>query len=140
MLRALAADARTGYPTLSTLTGTPESTLRRRLTELRRRGVFYYDMDIDPAWFGYHCTAVLWLTVTPGRLDEVAAALTEHLEIAYAAATSGTANIAAFAVFPDLDACYGYLAGRLGALPGVLSAETSLLTRQVNGAGADYAE
>ncbi len=139
LLRALAVDGRTGYPTLSALTGTPESTLRRRLTELHRRGVFYYDVDIDPGWFDYDCTAVLWLTVAPGELDAVATALAGHIEVAYAAATSGAANIVAFTVYRDLDACYGYLAHRLGALPGVLTVETSLITRQIKGPGADLA-
>ncbi|HKN98626.1 MAG TPA: Lrp/AsnC family transcriptional regulator [Pseudonocardiaceae bacterium] len=136
LLRALAVDGRTGYPALSSATGRSQSTVRRRLAELLGGGALYLDVDVDPALLGHTCQAMLWLTVAPTELTSVTAALAEHREIAYAAATTGATNVAAFAVCRDLDALYDYLTTRIGALPGVLQVETTPITELVKRAGA----
>lgn len=136
LARALAADGRTGYPMLATVTGWSESTVRRRLSQLQRDGVLYFGIDLEPSWFGYHCHAILLFRVAPAELTTVADALAQHVEIAYAAATTGTTNLVAFAVFHDLDALYDYLATRIGALDGVRGVESSLIGRNIKQAGA----
>lgn len=136
LLGALATDGRTSYPTLAAITGRSQSSVRRRLPELQDAGVLYFDVDVDPALLGHTCQATLWLTVAPTALTDVTRALAGHQEIAYAAATTGATNVAAFAVCRDVDALYDYLATRIGALPGVLQVETSLVTRHLKRAGA----
>jgi DNA-binding Lrp family transcriptional regulator len=135
LLAELAKDGRASYPTLAAATGVPESSARRRLGELRRDGVLYFDIETDPHLFGYTAEAVLWLTVAPAALNTVAEALTQHREIAFAAAITGPTNMFAFVVCPDADALYDYLATRIGALPGVLQVETAPLTRSAKRAG-----
>jgi DNA-binding Lrp family transcriptional regulator len=135
LLAELAKDGRAGYPTLAAATGVPESSARRRLAELRRDGVLYFDIETDPLLFGYTTEAVLWLTVAPAELNSVAAALAGHREIAFAAAITGPTNMFAFVVCPDADALYDYLATRIGALPGVLQVETAPLMRSAKRAG-----
>ncbi|WP_243770197.1 Lrp/AsnC family transcriptional regulator [Amycolatopsis acidicola] len=136
LLAALAEDGRAAFPDLSRATGWSESTVRRRLDQLRAEGTVYFDIDIDPLLFGCASEAILWLTVAPAELRTVGAALATHQEIAYAAATTGPSNVVAFAVCRDGEALYDYLAGKLGALPGVLSAETAPVIRRVKRAGA----
>ncbi|MEU7856964.1 AsnC family transcriptional regulator [Nonomuraea sp. NPDC049141] len=136
LLPVLAADGRAGYPALAAATGWSESTVRRRLDELRRNDVLYFEVEIDPMLFGYATEAVLWLTVAPSELTEVAQALAGHPEIAFAAATTGDPNMIAFTVCADPDALYDYLATRIGALPGVLKVETALIARHIKRAGA----
>ncbi|MBF6544092.1 Lrp/AsnC family transcriptional regulator [Nocardia brasiliensis] len=136
LMQALGVDGRTAYPGLAAVTGCSASTVRRRLAQLRQDGVLYFDIDLDPTWFGYHCHAMLSLTVAPAELACVADTLARHVEIAYAAATTGTTNLVAFAVFHNLDALYDYLATSIGALQGVLRVESSLIGRQVKLAGA----
>ncbi|MFC0434812.1 Lrp/AsnC family transcriptional regulator [Kutzneria buriramensis] len=135
LFTALAVDGRTTYPRLAAVTGWSESTVRRRLADVRTEGVLFFDVDLDPARFGYGCQAVVWLTVAPAGLNTVAQTLASHVEVAFAAATTGASNIVAFVVVTDLDALYDYLAARVGSLPGVLQVETSLLGRQVKSAG-----
>ncbi|GAB3886731.1 Lrp/AsnC family transcriptional regulator [Kibdelosporangium lantanae] len=132
----LAKDGRTEFPALATATGWSESTTRRRMEELRRSGVLYFDVDIDPVLLGYHEEAVLWLTAAPAELTNIADALASHDEVAYASATTGPANLAGFLVCRDGDALYDYLAERVGALPGVTHVETAPITRHVKRAGA----
>jgi DNA-binding Lrp family transcriptional regulator len=135
LFAALAVDGRTTYPRLAAATGWSESTARRRLTDLLADGVLYFDVDVDPVLFGYRCQAIVWLTVRPDGLNAVAQTLASHVEIAFAAATTGASNIVAFVVVRDLDDLYDYLATRIGGLPGVLQVDTSPMGRQLKYAG-----
>ncbi|MBB5890045.1 Lrp/AsnC family transcriptional regulator [Kutzneria kofuensis] len=135
LVGALAIDGRTTYPRLAAVTGWSESTVRRRLADLLADGILYFDIDIDPALFGYGCQAIIWLTVQPAALNAIAQTLAGHLEIAFAAATTGSSNIVAFVVVRDLDDLYDYLADRIGGLPGVLQVDTAPMGRQVKYAG-----
>ncbi|QUQ67282.1 Lrp/AsnC family transcriptional regulator [Kutzneria sp. CA-103260] len=135
LITTLAIDGRTTYPRLAAATGWSESTVRRRLADLRADGILYFDVDIDPTLFGYDCQAIVWLTVGPAQLNTVAQTLAGHPEIAFAAATTGSTNILAFVVVPDLDGLYDYLADRIGGLPGVIQVDTSPMGKQVKYAG-----
>jgi DNA-binding Lrp family transcriptional regulator len=136
LLAELAKDGRAGFPVLAAATGIPESSARRRLAELRRTGVLYFDIETDPVLLGYTTEAALWLTVAPAELSTVADALARHREIAFAAAVTGPTNMFAFVVCRDADALYDYLATQLGALPGVLQVETAPLVRSAKRSGA----
>ncbi|MGW1076655.1 Lrp/AsnC family transcriptional regulator [Streptomyces sp. NPDC002537] len=113
-MSALAGDGRAAVPELAAATGWSESTVRRRLAELRDSGALSFDVEIDPALYGFAFEAVLWLDVAP-------AAPAGHPEVAYAAAVTGPSTMA-IVLCRDADAFYDYLAGRIGALPGVLGA------------------
>ncbi|MFI1257279.1 Lrp/AsnC family transcriptional regulator [Streptomyces netropsis] len=136
LLPALAQDGRAALPGLAAATGWSESTVRRRLEELRRVGALRFDVEIDPLLYGFACEAVLWLTVAPAELNTVSRALAGHPEVAFAAATTGRSNMVAFLVCRDADALYDYLADRVGALSGVLGAETVPVTRHIKRSGA----
>ncbi|MFI2075019.1 MULTISPECIES: Lrp/AsnC family transcriptional regulator [Streptomyces] len=135
LFAALAKDGRAAVGELAAATGWSESTVRRRIDELRAAGVLYFEIDIDPALYGFTQEAVLWLTVAPGELTAVAEALAGHPEVAYAAAVTGPANMMAVVVVRDADALYDYLATRVGALPGIRGAETTPVTRHVKRSG-----
>src|SRR5205823_4396492 len=125
LLAALATDGRTGFEELATITGWSPTTVRRRMTELRERGVLYLDLDVDGRMFGTITRTLLWLSVAPKHLAATGAALAEHPEIAFAAATTGPTNICASVVGADQRAFYRYLTTRVAALPAVTHAETA---------------
>ncbi|WP_250031112.1 Lrp/AsnC family transcriptional regulator [Paractinoplanes maris] len=140
LLTALAADGRAGYPALAAATGWSETTVRRRLDELRRSNVMYFNVEIEPALFGYRAEASLWLTVAPASLTTVAEAVATHPQIGYAAAVTGSANVTASVICRDLGDLYDYLAVDIGALPGVVRAETAPVVRRLKAAGTVLAE
>jgi DNA-binding Lrp family transcriptional regulator len=129
LLAALAHDGRADMSTLSAACGRSESTVRRRLSALRSSGALYFDVEVDAALLGYPLTATLWLTVAPSALESTGRALAGHPQVAFAAATTGPANLVANVGCRDDAALYAYLADDLGGLTGVQQVETAPMIR-----------
>ncbi|MEA5365516.1 Lrp/AsnC family transcriptional regulator [Amycolatopsis sp., V23-08] len=131
LLAALATDGRTELEQLATLTGWSPTTVRRRMTELRERGVLYLDIDVDVSLFGIGPRTLLWLSVAPAYLEEAGTALAGHPEIAFAAATTGPTNLYASVVCADQQELYRYLTTRVAKLPAITHIETAPVIRTV---------
>ena len=138
LLTALARDGRLGHPELAAATGWSESKVRRRLDQLRSAGAVFFDVDVDSTLLGFHARVMLWLTVAPGRLAEVGAALAGHPQIVFAAATTGETNLVATVVCPDMAGLYAYLTTGIGALPGVERLESTPAVRHVKQTAARW--
>ena len=133
---ALGADGRTPYAELAAATGWSESAVRRRMDQLRDAGVLFFDLELDMAAFGFRSSTWLWMSVAPSHLAAVGAALAKFPEIAYAAATTGTANLMACVVCRDEAAFYEFLTEKVGSLPGVERVETAPVIRTVKQASS----
>lgn len=131
LLEVLARDGRAGYRQLAAATGWSQSTVKRRLGSLRRADSLSFDLDCDTSLFGIEMTARLWMSVAPSRLADVGAALAEHPETAFAAATTGPANLTSTVLCADADALYQYLTMRIGQLTSVQSVETTPVIRTI---------
>jgi len=136
LLAELARDGRASHAALAAAIHWHESTVRRRMDELRRAGLLHFEIDLDNRAFGMNVQAMLWLTVEPGRLDQTGRALASHREIPFAAATTGPTNLLASAVFRDTRHLYEYLTGELAALPGVSSVQTAPIIRTLKRTGS----
>ncbi|SEG86138.1 DNA-binding transcriptional regulator, Lrp family [Actinacidiphila yanglinensis] len=135
MLEVLAIDGRTSAADLATATGWSQTTVRRRLSELRSCGALYYDLDFGGGRLFPELRTGLWLEVDPACLAEVGAALAGHHQIAFAAAITGNANVYASLTCKDPEALYRYLTGPIAALPGLRRTETAPIHRLLKGAG-----
>lgn len=131
LLAELATDGRTELAQLAASTGWSATTVRRRMTELRERGVLYLDIDVDGTMFGVGPRTLLWLSVAPAHLEETGAALAQHPEIAFAAATTGPTNLFASVVCAGQRELYGYLTTRVAALPAITHIESAPVIRTV---------
>jgi DNA-binding Lrp family transcriptional regulator len=125
LLAELARDGRAPVAELAAATHWHESTVRRRIEELRQAGLLYFDIDIDESVMGVNANVMLWLKIEPAALDAAGRALAAHPEIPFAAATTGSTNLAASAVFRDTRQVYAYLTTRLADLPGLQSVESA---------------
>jgi DNA-binding Lrp family transcriptional regulator len=135
MLEVLVRDGRTPAAELAAATGWSPTTVRRRMAELRASGVLYFDLDFD---FGAGrrqegLRTSLWLEVEPAHLAAAGAALAGHTEVAFAAATTGTANVYASLMCRDAPALYRYLTGPVASLPGLRRTETAPIHRTLKG-------
>ncbi|MBH1937292.1 Lrp/AsnC family transcriptional regulator [Streptomyces sp. AV19] len=129
LLPALAFDGRAAYPQLARTVGWSESAVRRRLEELRESRTIRFDVATDPRLFGYSAQCLLWLSVTPSRIASVAGALADDPGTTFVGATSGPHQLLAVMVYRDDMALYDYVNERIGALDGVRSVETAVVTR-----------
>jgi DNA-binding Lrp family transcriptional regulator len=136
LLGELARDGRASHAALAAAIHWHESTVRRRMDELRRAGLLSFEVDIDNRVFGMDLQAMLWLTVEPSRLEQTGRALAAHREIPFAAATTGPTNLMASAVFRDTRHLYEYLTGELAGLPGVSSVQTAPIIRTLKRTGS----
>jgi len=125
LIAELARDGRAPVAELAAATHWHESTVRRRIEELRGAGLLYFDIDVDDAVLGVTTNVMLWLKVEPASLDAAGRAVAAHPEIPFAAATTGPTNLAVSAVFRDVRHLYAYLTTRLADLPGLQSVETA---------------
>ena len=126
---ALGADGRTPYADLAARTAYSESTVRRRVDQLREAGVLYFDLEVDLPTFGFRSVTWLWMSVPPSRLAATGEALAKFPEVPYAAATTGPDNLGACAVCRDEPEFYDFLTAKVGALPDIAHVETSPVIR-----------
>jgi DNA-binding Lrp family transcriptional regulator len=136
LLKELARDGRASSAALAAAIHWHESTVRRRIDELRQCGLLFFEVDVDIRVLGLNAHAILWLSIEPARLEEAGRALARHPEIPFAAATTGPTNLVASAVFRDTEHHYEYLTGELASLPGMRSVETAPIIRTLKRTGS----
>ncbi|MDX3228980.1 Lrp/AsnC family transcriptional regulator [Streptomyces sp. ME19-01-6] len=136
LFAVLARDGRASYAELASTTGWSDSTVRRRLTALRRAGVLAFLVDIPPAALGFRAEARLWMSVRPSRLAAVASAMAEHPEVSLVAMTTGPTNLLAAVSCRDAQHLARYLTERIASLDAIRSLETAPVIRTVKRAGA----
>ena len=131
LVRALEVDGRATHRELAARTHRHESTVRRRVDELIGSGMLYFDLDVDSELLGLRSRANLWASVAPSALMAVGAALTEHREVPFVAATTGRTNLMASLACRDDVALFEFLTREIAALDGVTHLETSPVIRSV---------
>jgi DNA-binding Lrp family transcriptional regulator len=129
LIAELGRDGRASYADLAHATHWHESTVRRRVAELRAAGLLYLDVDVEEAVFGIATRAHLWMSVAPARLAAVGEALARHPEIPFVAATTGASNLMASVLCQDDYALYRYLTERIASLDGVNAVEVAPIIR-----------
>jgi DNA-binding Lrp family transcriptional regulator len=136
MLAVLGQDGRADLADLAAASGWSQSTVRRRMAQLRESGALYLDLDYDQRIYGLTARALLWLTVAPGELAATGEALAEHPEVAFACATTGATNLHAVVLCKDIQSLYLYLTSRIASLSAVRQAETAPILTAVKRAGS----
>jgi DNA-binding Lrp family transcriptional regulator len=135
LLGLLENDGRATFAELAAAADASQTTVRRRIAELRANGALYFDVDFDQALLDLHVRAMVWLSVAPSQLVAVGKALAGHPETAYVAATTGASNLYASVVCADTAALYTYLTTRIAALTGIERVETVPIVRSVKRSG-----
>ncbi|MCH5677790.1 Lrp/AsnC family transcriptional regulator [Streptomyces gilvus] len=134
LLVALKKDGRATHAELAGVTGWSPVTVARRLADLQAGGAVFFDVEVDAGHFGANTRALLWMSVSPAHLENVAAALAGHDELAYVAATTGPTNLVAQALCRDPADLHRYLARRLGSLDAIHTLETSPVLQNLKAA------
>jgi DNA-binding Lrp family transcriptional regulator len=131
LLRQLGVDGRMSHADLAAATGWSESTVRRRMEQLIRSGLLIFHLEVDLPAFGFGAAAWLWISVPPSQLEAVGKALAGFPEVAYAAATTGPANLAACVVCRSDPELYEFLTRGVGGIQAIGRIETAPIIRTV---------
>lgn len=127
IIRLLQGNARMSYAELSRATGTPESTVRRRMDRLQQRGVIEFAMVAEPSKLGYELRAMIGLRVDLHRLQDIADRLKAMNEVTFAAFLTGNFDIMIHIVVESQEDLVGLLTGKLSSIEGVRSTETFVM-------------
>jgi DNA-binding Lrp family transcriptional regulator len=136
LLAELRRDGRVPVTDLANALGCSQPAASRRLDRLVASGALFFDVEIAPEHLGYQVEALLWVTVAPGRLDDVATLAARHPHVALAAATSGATNLLLGVGCHDDADLYDYVAHHLGPVDGVQAVQTAPVIRTVKRAGS----
>lgn len=136
LLVALREDGRASYTQLAASTGWSAATVARRLEALLAAGALRIEVDLATDLLGFPTLATLWTTVAPGHLDEVGWQVARLPQTGYAAAVSGSANLAISVVCRDSSELYRYLSQEIGAIGAVQAVELSPVIRRVKQHGS----
>ncbi|GLX08760.1 AsnC family transcriptional regulator [Microbispora sp. NBRC 16548] len=93
LFKALLADGRAGYSELARTVGASERTVQRRLSRLVATGDIDFRCDLARSQAGWHSSAILWLRMPDGLLEETGRALLGWPETRTCAALAGTRNM-----------------------------------------------
>jgi DNA-binding Lrp family transcriptional regulator len=131
LVKALAEDGRASYRQLAQRTHWHESTVRRRVEELRASGLLWFDVDLDTRAVGVQSPALLWMSVRPGKLAKVGYELAGRSEVKFVAATTGSTNLVAALLCQDDRTLYEYITEEVGGLDGLTHLEVAPVMRAV---------
>jgi DNA-binding Lrp family transcriptional regulator len=135
LLDELAIDGRTPVSRLVEATQWSPARVNRRLEELVRAGLLYFDAEVALEAVGLPSRAFLWMTAPAARLQATGEALAQHDEVFFAAATTGTTNLVASVAFRSTAALYRYVTESLGSLDAITGLEISPSLRQIKQGG-----
>lgn len=136
LVDVLHRDGRAAIDVLTAAAAAPPTTVRRHLEHLQSSRALRFDVDIDPHVLGAGVQTLFWMKVRPGELHATGMALATHVEVAFAAATTGQTNLYASVMTRDNDGLYTYLTRRIAALPAVHDVEAVPVIRTAKSANA----
>ncbi|WP_433244485.1 Lrp/AsnC family transcriptional regulator [Streptosporangium sp. CA-135522] len=128
IIAAVVTDGRATHAEVAAAAEISESTARRRLDSLLRRGILRIRAEIEPAYLGLPTEAVLWLRVADSEVESVGAALAARPEVRCAVAVAGDHQLVAQVALPGRPELYEFLR-EIGGLRGMRAIETTVMLR-----------
>ncbi|MEV7009824.1 Lrp/AsnC family transcriptional regulator [Streptosporangium sp. NPDC051022] len=126
IVAAVATNGRATHAEIAGATGISESTARRRLDSLLRRGILRIRAEIEPAHLGLPVEAALWLRVAEREVEAVGHALARMPRVRYVVAVAGDHQLSAQVAVPGRFELYEFLR-EVGGLPGMRAIETTVM-------------
>ncbi len=90
IIELLQENARISYTEMAKVLGVTETTVRKRIAEMERKGIIKkYTVEVDPEKLGYKTVTILGMDVEPKYLLEAAKKLSEMKETRWVATSTG---------------------------------------------------
>jgi Lrp/AsnC family transcriptional regulator for asnA, asnC and gidA len=129
ILQRLQEDGRTPFTAVAKEAGVSETTIRARYRHLVEDGVVRTVSIVDPFALGFQAPAIIGVCIEPGRIEEVANAISTLQEVSYLVFTLGSYDLI-FEVFcPDMSHLSNLITQTIHLIPGVRSTETLMIAK-----------
>jgi DNA-binding Lrp family transcriptional regulator len=130
ILGCLKDDGRASFKTVADTLGLNESTVRRRFERMLVDGCVTVSTLVPSSLLGLEAETLLWVTVEPAKLAEVADALTRHRSVRYLGATLDGNALLCEVIADSTRGLFEFTTETLAKLAGVVgwSASVELLT------------
>lgn len=130
ILNQLRDDGRASFKTLANALDLNESTVRRRFERMINDGCAVVSTIVPAPVLGLEAETLLWVTVEPARLSEVAAALHRHPAVRYLGATLDGNSLLCEVITESTRGLFEFTTETLAKLRGVIgwNASVELLT------------
>ncbi|GAA3115974.1 Lrp/AsnC family transcriptional regulator [Streptosporangium carneum] len=126
IIASVATNGRATHAEIAAATGISESTARRRLDSLLRRGILRIRAEIEPAYLGLPVEAALWLRVAEREVESVGHALARLPRVRCVMAVAGDHQLVTQVAVPGRFELYEFLR-EIGGLPGMRAIETTVM-------------
>lgn len=120
----LQVDGRASNAKIARKLGVSEGTIRRRLKRLIEDEAIQVLALPEPAKLGFTTEAIVALQVDPGKIEDVAAALSKAPEVLNVAVTTGAFDVFAWVAVPSPERLHRFILSVGGTIPGVKRSET----------------
>jgi DNA-binding Lrp family transcriptional regulator len=130
ILDCLRDDGRAGFKTVADFVNLNESTVRRRFERMITDGCAAVFTIVPSSLLGLEAETLLWVTVEPAKLAEVAESLTRHRAVRYLGATLDGNALLCEVIAESTAGLFEFTTSTLAKLAGVVgwSASVELLT------------
>jgi DNA-binding Lrp family transcriptional regulator len=91
--------------------------------------------EVDLGLLGIASEALLWIVTGPGSLEAAGHQLSQHPQVRFAAATTGTANLLVAVAADDLGGLYAFLTQTIGSLADIRGLEVTPILSSVKRTG-----
>ena len=135
LIDQLVINARADYGELAARLGTSASTARRRLELLISARILRLACEVDLSLLGIASEALLWIAIGPGGLEAAGNTLSQHPQVRFTAATTGSANLLVAVAAEDLGGLYTFLTGVVGSLEDIRGLEVTPILHSVKRTG-----
>ncbi len=123
LIKELELQPRTSTTTLSRRLGTSWQTIQTRLERLRSKGVINTVTLVDTRCFGLNVGALIFAKIQPGKVRDVAVALTHEDKVIQVAIMGGRFNLILWGIFRDSEEMSTFVRNNLGNIPWVMEYE-----------------
>lgn len=129
IIRILQGNGRTTNTEMARSLDVTEATIRNRVSRLLDEGLIEIVAVPTPQAVGLTLSAIIGVSVRLGDIDAVTEQLAARSEVRYVGLSTGRYDIILEAFFQDQEHLLEFVTHTIGAIEGVLDAETSIILR-----------
>jgi len=130
LIRELQNDSRQINTEVAAKLGISESTVRRRIVNLVRKGMVKFTVIINPEALGFPLSAHMAFQIQPDKIEEVAGKIAAIDALYSVSVVAGRWDIVTSGYFRSMGEIYKLVSDELGKIQGIIKTETMIILQR----------